>query len=202
MSPRRLLLALLLAAAPVLDAGAEEPIAPPPDPAVPVASLPVEPAPAPPSRSRFSAKLFAGPSLRQLYGIGFYGADFGVGLGADLGSFGVHGVLEGFAGSTTFGLLTGQFRWGVTFEGRVDRLRFGGGPMFGSMWVRRITRGTSIQDFTFGPTLHLTVDIVRFGEHALYAGARGEIDFLLFATSGNAGTPLMGELTLLLGLRL
>ena len=121
---------------------------------------------------------------------------------SDSNSFGIHGVVEGFVGSSAFGLLTGQLRYGVSFEGHFDRLRFGGGPMFGTMWVRRITRGNNIQDFTVGPSLHLTVDLVRFGERAFYAGARGEIDFLLFATSQNTGVPLMGELLLFLGVRL
>jgi hypothetical protein len=108
----------------------------------------------------------AGPSLRQLYGIGLYGVDFGVAIGADIRRLGVHAVVEGFAGTTGFGLTTGQLRAGVSVEGHVDRLRFGGGPLIGAMWMKRVTRGTNIQDLTIGPEIHLTVDVIRFGEHA------------------------------------
>ena len=98
--------------------------------------------------------------------------------------------------------MTSQLRWGAAFEGHVDCFRFGGGPMFGTLIVRRITRDTSLEDFTFGAELHLTFDVLRLGDHALYVGARGNFDFLLFAISSNAGTPVMTELSLLLGFRL
>lgn len=196
MIPHAARLALLLGCAPALARAADPPPAPLPLRSLP--PLPVEP----PSRPRFSFKVQAGPSLRQLYGVGIYGVDFGVAIGADVRRLGVHAVVEGFAGATGFGLTTGQLRAGVSVEGRVDRVRFGAGPMIGALWMKRVTRGTNIQDLTIGPEVHLTVDVLRFGEHALYAGARGALDLLASAVTGNTGTPLVYELTLLVGLRL
>lgn len=194
MNARAARLALLLACAPALARAADAP----PLPLRSLPPLPVEP----PSRPRFSFKVQAGPSLRQIYGVGIYGVDFGVAIGADVRRLGVHAVVEGFAGATGFGLTTGQLRVGVSVEGRVDRVRFGAGPMIGALWMKRVTRGTNIQDLTIGPEVHLTVDVLRFGEHALYAGARGALDLLASAVTGNTGTPLVYELALLVGLRL
>jgi hypothetical protein len=180
---------------------------PPPAPPEAPTDLPPEGSPDAPlrplsSRARMTAAFYGGPSLRELYGIAFFGGDFGVAFGGDWSNFGLRGVVEGFAGTTTFGLLTGQLRWGVTTEGRIDRFRFGGGLTPGFLFVRRITKSTTLTDFTLGPELHFSVDVVRWNEHALYLAIRGNLDFLMLAIGSNAGTPIMGELSVLLGIRL
>jgi hypothetical protein len=181
-------------------------LAPPPPPP-PVQEAPPAPAPeAPPasdSHSGFSARLSLGGTYRNLYGIHFGGGDATVLLGGQTKKHvGFYADIEGFLGTTKFGLTTSNFQLGFITEGEIGRLRIGGGVLFGWLIVRRITTDGTMFDFTVGPSLQGSFDIVRFEGHGFFVFAKGGLDWLVFATnSRNTGTPVMARVSAGLGIR-
>jgi len=185
------------------------PLPPPPPPIQDVAAppLPREEAPPPTSSSDehagFSARIGVGGTYRSLYGITFGGAELDVMIGGQTRKhIGFYLDLGGFVGATEFGLVTSNLQLGFYTEGEIGRLRLGGGILFGGLLIRRVTNDSTIFDFTVGPALQGSFDIVRWDGHGFYVFAKAGVDWLVMATNdSNTGTPLMGRLTGGLGVR-
>ena len=187
--------------------------APPPPPQPPPAATLPPPLPLPPppvqeapvedaGRSGFSVRLSLGGTYRNLYGIHFGGGDAAILLGGQKNHVGFFADLEGFLGMTASGLLTSNFQVGFIVEGEIGRLRIGGGVLLGWLFIRRITTDGYLFDFTVGPALHGSYDLIRWDGHGFYVFARAAADWLLFATNTlNTGTPLMPRVSAGLGIR-
>jgi hypothetical protein len=121
----------------------------------------------------FSAKLWLGPAYQRLYDVNFYGADFGLSLGAQRGISGWYGEMQGFAGRTDQGLPTYEFWLGPTWEAKLDRVHLGLGMHFGWTGIGRATPGEMITGLGFGLFGFASVDLYQSDEgHALYVAGR------------------------------
>lgn len=185
--------------------------APPPPPPPPVViAQPLPPPPPPPPlepeprrKGGFSAKLSLGGTYRLLYGISFGGADLGISLGGQTPRAAFYANLGVFLGSTLSGLTTSDVQVGFTAEGLIgERLRLGGGAQISLLLIRRITNESTIFDFTVGPVLLASFDLVRWDDAAFFVGLRGGAGWLVMANDDNSGVPFMGHASLNLGFRL
>ncbi|MGC4122975.1 MAG: hypothetical protein QM765_52080 [Myxococcales bacterium] len=169
------------------------------------ATLPPPPppeAPAPQRSTGFSLKFALGGTYRNLYGIHFGGGDLALDLGGQTKGAAFYFDLALFVGSTASGLTTSDVMLGFRAEGRIgSRLRIGGGASVSVLIVRRITTESAILDFTVGPALHASFDVVQWEDSALYVGAKGGFGWLVMASDHNSGTPLMANATVGLGFR-
>jgi hypothetical protein len=150
------------------------PYAPYPPPAwqyPPVAQPPLVPPRE--ARSPFSVKIWAGPGYRLVYDLNVFTGDFGVALGAQKGTSGWYGVLEGMAGRTSHGLTAYEGWVGASWEAVMTRVHLGLGVHFGVLGFVRATTGGTMSGFGLGAFGFLTVDLYQGDEgHALYLGAR------------------------------
>jgi hypothetical protein len=106
-------------------------------------------------------------------------------LGKSIGDFGVGAILQGAPGRTEGGLDTFTFSAGAVFEGRVDRLRLGGGVNLGIFNAQRVTTSDSLTSGTVGLFARGTVDLVQFGpDGALFLVGK--------ASYGSAGGAVLG----------
>ena len=162
---------------------------------VAVGETSAEPAPAAsrPARPTYAGIVSGGASYRSLFGLPVEAADIGLGFGVDSGGLGLY-VRGGFeAGRLDHGLTTRVYRVGGSMEGIVGRLRLGGGVDVLDYGVTRVTDGTTINEIGVGFFVLGSVDVVRFDDHALYLGARGDADWV-------GGTGVLGA-SLALGFR-
>lgn len=206
-----LALPLCLAALPGPARAQEVPLPPPPPPLdtgyatmpAPLAPAPQpEEAPEPEKRTGFSLKIALGGTYRNLYGIHFGGGDLALSLGGQTKGAAFYADLSAFVGSTISGLTTSDLMIGFRAEGRIlSRLRIGGGATISLLVIKRITSDSSIFDFTLGPALHVSFDVVQFEDSALYVIAKGGFGWLVLSNSHNSGLPLMGNGTVGMGFR-
>ncbi len=186
-----------------------DPLPPPPPPPLHVTTGHAPPPPPPAAeapvhepRTGFSVKLSLGGTYRNLYGIHLGGGDLELSLGGQTRGAAFYADIDVFLGSTVSGLTTSDVMIGFRAEGRIgSRLRIGGGASVSLLIVRRITTESAIFDFTLGPALHASFDVVQWEDTALYVGLRGGIGWLVFASGRNSGIPLMGNATAALGFR-
>ena len=192
---------------PPVDASGYTSLPPPPPPPVGVAPTPAtapsaEPEPAKERKTGFSFKMSLAGSYRILYGIHFGGGDLALALGGQTKGAAFYANLQLFLGSTAFGLTTSDLQIAFAAEGRIgDRFRVGGGAGFSLLMIRRITREDTIFDFTVGPQLHSTFDLVQWDDAALFLQLKLGFEWLVMANDGNAGIPLMGAAMLGIGFR-
>lgn len=152
----------------------------------------------------FRAKLTASPSFRSLYGTSFLGVDGGFMLGGQIPRFGSFFSLDYFVGSNLSGMLTMVVRPGLTLEGIVDRagrFRVGGSLYLSIVAIDRVTGAGYLRDAGGGVSVHGSVDVVRWGERAMYLGLRLGVDGLSAANESGARA-VMVDLTTLFGFRL
>lgn len=209
--PTSLGLATALALLPCAALAQVVPLPPPPPPHIdpgyatlPPAPPPEAPEPAEPQqRTGFSLKIAAGGTYRNLYGIHFGGGDLALSLGGQTKGAAFYADLALFVGSTASGLTTSDIMVGFRAEGRIlSRLRVGGGATLSLLVVKRITSDSSIFDFTAGPALHVSFDLVQWEEgSALYVVGKGGFGWLVLSNSHNSGLPLMANGTVGLGFR-
>ena len=196
--------ALLCLAAPSFAQTFEPtPLPLPPPPPIETTVTPAVPAPPPPQeappekRSGFSLKLSLGGTYRVLYGIHFGGGDLALSLGGQTKAAAFYAHLALFLGSTAFGLTTSDIQIGFAAEARVgQRFRVGGGAGFSLLMIRRITSQSTIFDFTVGPAIQSSYDLVQWEDSAFYVALRLAMEWLVLANENNNGIPLMGLATL------
>jgi hypothetical protein len=128
-------------------------------------------------RSRFSAKLWAGPAYQKLFDVDIYSAAIGASFGAQRGISGWYGEMQGNFGRTLHGLSTYEYWAGGSWEGKIDRVHLGLGVHLGLLSIVRATDGTTMSGFGFGGFVFGSVDLYQTEEgHALYLGLRMTLD--------------------------
>jgi hypothetical protein len=117
-----------------------------------------------PPPNRFAISLGAGLAGYKLYGVSIGGGALEAVLGGNIRHVTLGADIEGFSGSTQYGLSTNMFTVGMLVEGDFDRFRLGGGFRLGSFNVDRATTTGSLGAGLFGLFMRMTFDIVRFDD--------------------------------------
>ena len=117
-----------------------------------------------PPPNRFAVSLGAGFAEYKLYGVPITAGALEAVIGGNLGHLTVAADVEGFSGSTQFGLSTNMFTVGMLFAGDFGRFGLGGGLRFGTLNVDRATNTGTLQGLSAGIFMRATFDVVRFAD--------------------------------------
>jgi hypothetical protein len=146
-----------------------------------------------PKPKRHVAFLIAtGAAYREVYNINTTGSETTFEVGLWQPSWSVYGMVNAFFGGTGGGLFMSHIRFGSLIEGGTPRLRFGGGPQIGFMFVPRATYGDTLFGITLGLTTHARADLVVWEERAIFLEARSSMGYnpVMFTAEGYVGIRL------------
>jgi hypothetical protein len=136
-----------------------------------------------PRVTSFRAGVEAGGFTQRFLVLPVHGLDVSGALGLE--RVGSTGAINGWAldfrlgytsGDTPAGLRTRSYRFGPEVALVDGRARFGIGVHVADVGYLRVTNGALANDFVFGGSAFLTVDLLSFDQHALYLGLRGNYD--------------------------
>jgi hypothetical protein len=117
-----------------------------------------------PPPNRFAVSLGAGFAEYRLYGVPITAGALEALFGGNLGHLTLAAEVEGFSGSTQFGLSTNMFTVGMLFAGDFDRFGLGGGVRFGALNIDRASTTGTLQGSSAGIFMRATFDVVRFAD--------------------------------------
>jgi len=120
-----------------------------------------------------------GYTLQSLYGVPMTSADIAVAVGRASGDFAFGAILEVMPGATEDGLSTIGGTVGALFEGRLGRVRLGGGARIGGFNVQRVTTGSGMFSLAIGAYSRVSYDVLAFDDarnHALFVIVKGSGD--------------------------
>jgi hypothetical protein len=136
--------------------------------------------------SRFVMSVGAGYERLSLFGVSISGAEVEAVIGGKIGDVVLAADLEGFSGSTEYGLSTTMFSGGMLLEGAFDRVRIGGGLRVGMLDVHRASGGRNLEGSNAGCFVRGSFDVVRFDSD------RGALFLALKLSADSVGGALYG----------